>query len=69
MTTEQQLEEALHMLSFVAKRAREGNFGKGRKRRDVALADIDYWCAPYFKKDFVSKNLKSDLVVWFGERP
>lgn len=59
---------ALHMLAFAAKRARDGNFGRGRRARDKALADIDYWLAPYYRKDFVSKNMKPD-VIWFGERP
>jgi len=68
MNPEQQLAAALHMLAFVAKRARDGNFGRGRNSRDKALADIDYWCAPYYTKDFVSKNMKPN-VVWFGERP
>jgi hypothetical protein len=68
MTTEEQLAEALHMLAFVAKRAREGCWSYGRRKRDVALSDIDYWCAPYRVKDFVSKNMKPD-VIWCGERP
>lgn len=63
-----QRDEALHMLAFVAKRAREGCWAKGRMKRDVALSDIDYWCAPYRRPDFVSKNMKRD-VIWCGERP
>lgn len=63
-----ELEDALHMLAFAAKRAREGCFAKGRRQRDVALSDIDYWLAPYLKKDFVSKNIKPK-VIWTGERP
>ncbi len=68
MSAEEQLAAALHMLAFVAKRARDGNCGRGRRSRDGALADIDYWCAPYYTRDFVSKGLKPD-VIWFGERP
>lgn len=63
-----ELDEAMHMLHFVAKRAREGCFARGRHPRDVALSDIDYWCAPYFTKNFVSRNMKP-TVVWCGERP
>lgn len=68
MTDAEKLAEAEHMLAFVAKRAREGCWAKGRRLRDVALSDIDYWCAPYFKRDFVSKGLKPE-VIWFGARP
>lgn len=65
---QKQLDEALHMLAFVAKRAREGCWARGRIKRDVALSDIDYWLAPYFNRNFVSKNMKP-TVIWCGERP
>lgn len=68
MSIEERLERAEHMLAFVAKRAREGCFAKGRRKRDIALSDIDYWCVPWFTKNFVSKNMKPE-VVWYGERP
>src|SRR5262245_22319160 len=61
-------DDLLHMLAFAAKRARDGNFGRGRRARDKALADIDYWLAPYYRKDFVSRGLKPE-VIWMGERP
>lgn len=67
-TVEQQLDQALHMLKFAAKRAREGCFARGRHERDVALSDIDYWLAPYFTKKFVSRNMKPG-VIWCGARP
>ncbi len=67
-TLQKELDEARHMLRFAAKRAREGNFGRGRRSRDKALADIDYWLAPYFVKNFESRNMKPE-VIWYGERP
>lgn len=63
-----ELEELRHMLAFAAKRARDGNFARGRMARDRALADIDYWLAPYYPKTFVSKGMKPE-VIWSGERP